>query len=647
MEKKPKTHSDNSELLLAVSGIWAICLLAGFLYFRSEDLGNFKALPGNLTEGQIFGFNGFFESVSGILVAAMIFAGWFGLGRFLSGIIEKKFAGKNVLNTTAPSLDFALSCAAGAGIWSFIWFFLGLFGAYNKIFSVILLIIGLALCMWNFIGRSKSQKHPDKKTDIFGNAAFGLILLLCFAALISAIAPPVAKDTLLYHFSVPQHFIGQGSNAVIEGNIASYLALGTEMHVVWAMLLGSIHSVRVGEIAAGTTVFAFVPILLFTVYGWSRELGSGKTLSILSALLIASIPTGYHIASSGYIDLALALYITLAVYCVARWLQKTEDRWLIYIAIFSGSALAVKLTAAFAIVSIGLVILLQIRKMQGEGSTRITSTTKKVFAMLAGIGVIASPWYLRNFAVTGSPIFPFYMNIWNGTAVGWDVKRSTLFQIINSNYGGTPKSVTDYLVSPFAVSLKAQPELPEFFDGVLGVAFIFGIPLIIWAWRRSLIKTELKYALMVSGMLFIFWLFTSQQLRYLLPVFPVLSVSICFAVNALAGTQKYVKRGFGVILLVISVVNAGVTLAWFARKAPLQVVLGGEARDAYLARNIDYYPYYQLINTRIPSDSKIWLINMRRDTYHIKKPYFSDYMFEDWTLKRMVEASETLFRTTG
>jgi hypothetical protein len=33
---------------------------------------------------------------------------------------------------------------------------------------------------------------------------------------------------------------------------------------------------------------------------------------------------------------------------------------------------------------------------------------------------------------------------------------------------------------------------------------------------------------------------------------------------------------------------------------------------------------------------------MRRDSYYLDRPYFSDYLFEDWTLKKMVwEARST------
>ena len=84
------------------------------------------------------------------------------------------------------------------------------------------------------------------------------------------------------------------------------------------------------------------------------------------------------------------------------------------------------------------------------------------------------------------------------------------------------------------------------------------------------------------------------------------------------------------------------TAAWFCQKAPLRVALGGETRDQYLTRNLDYYPYYQTLNTDAAPDAKVWLINMRRDTYNIERPVFSDYLFEDWTLRKMVWESRTV-----
>jgi hypothetical protein len=72
---------------------------------------------------------------------------------------------------------------------------------------------------------------------------------------------------------------------------------------------------------------------------------------------------------------------------------------------------------------------------------------------------------------------------------------------------------------------------------------------------------------------------------------------------------------------------------------PVRVVLGGEDRPEFLRRRLDYYPYYEVVNRELPPTAKVWLINMRRDTYHLERPYFSDFIFEDYTLTRYVRAA--------
>jgi len=72
---------------------------------------------------------------------------------------------------------------------------------------------------------------------------------------------------------------------------------------------------------------------------------------------------------------------------------------------------------------------------------------------------------------------------------------------------------------------------------------------------------------------------------------------------------------------------------------PTPVVLGGEGRADFLRRRLDYYPYYEVINRELPPTAKVWLIDMRRDSYHLERPYFSDFIFEDYTLTRYVRAA--------
>jgi 4-amino-4-deoxy-L-arabinose transferase-like glycosyltransferase len=404
------------------------------------------------------------------------------------------------------------------------------------------------------------------------------------------------------------------------------------MHTVWAMLVGGLVSERVAEAAAGATIFLFFPLLLMAVYRWMSEIGASKTAGLIAALMVASIPTAFQVASSGYIDIALALYVTLAVYSLSKWSRTGDKGWLVMIAIFLGAALSIKLTALFIFAAFALLILLRARNA-GEQAARIAGGG---FAALALAAVIASPWYLRNWYTTGSPVFPFYMSIWRGEAPGWDVERSNLFQAINSEYGGSNKTPVDYMMTPWRLSVSADREVPRLFDGVLGPAFLFGLPiLIVGVWKFDL-PHDAKLGAAAAGIVFAFWLFSSQQLRYLLPIIPLLALSIAVAAEGISAASRKVGQIWRYGTVALCLTGMLVSTAWFSEKAPLPVVLGGETRDSYLSRNLDYYPFYQQINSDPAPDASVWLINMRRDTYHVNKRVVSDYMFEDWTLKKML-----------
>lgn len=636
MADETKKSSSNAAFLI---GIWSAILVALFVAFRSSDLLKLPSLFGNLGGGPLVGFEGIRDGIVGVAAALLIGVSWIGLGGAVLSMAKVRQIGRR-------SLDISVKAAAGAAIWSLIWFFCGVAGGYFGLVAVGAAAFGLLLAVITLPHVSRPIETEDRPAT-FDKCLFALIAVPLGIAFISALAPPIAKDTLLYHFSVPKAFIEQHGNAFIEGNIASYLALGTEMHVVWGRLLGGMLNERAAEVAGGAVVFMFFPLLLSAVYGWARQAGISIRGALVATLMVAAIPTAYHVASSGYIDLSLALYVTLAVYSLTRWWKTLSTSSMVLMAVFLGGALALKLTAVFVIAAFALVVLLRARDAKNpvaiapgsDADPGSAMSSGKIVAMGFGAlvlaGVIASPWYLRNWAATGSPVFPFYMSIWKGTANGWDVERSNLFQTMNSQYGGADINKTNYLMSPFRVSVAAQPENPELYDGVLGAAFLIGLPILIWAFWKKKLADEFAIAAGVGAIVYLFWLFSSPQLRYLLPIAPLLAVAIVGAIESIfedAGSRAAAKYS----LMAASVVAILTSVAWFCQKAPLRVVLGGETRDQYLTRNIDYYPYYHEINSNTDQGAKVWLINMRRDTYNIDRPVLSDYLFEDWTLRKLV-----------
>lgn len=607
-----------------IVAIWAAALLVVFVSFRSTDLLNLPKLLGNLGGGALFG-SGFVDSLVGAIAAGFVLAAWFGLGSIVSLFLK---VGRR--DGDSHILELARTVGVGSVFWSIVWFFLGIAGLYSTAAAIVVTIIGVLCCVPG-VGRLRSARGESRTPESVSGSDRVIVLLILFTlalAFIAALAPPIAKDTLLYHFALPKAFIASHSNAFVEGNIASYLALGGEMHFVWAMLLGGVYSVRAGEAAAGAIAFLYLPLLLAVVFGWARELNISRRWSLIAVLLVAAIPTVFHSASSGYTDVALAFYAALAVYSLMRWLDGYDTKHLIYLAIFLGGALSIKLTTLFLVAALVLVILLKVRNEGSAGKLAGTAVLALVLAV-----VLASPWYLRTWAATGSPLFPFYLSVWKGEAPGWDVERSNLFQAMNAQYGGVDQAPVNYILAPLRLSLAAQPEDANLYDGVLGAAFLIGLPLIWFGIRRKNDPAASTLA-GVSGIYFLFWLFSSEQIRYLLPIVPLLAVAI--AAPGDSSEDKGTQKAWYYALAFASLLGIGTSLAWFASRSPIRVILGGETRDAYLARQLDYYPYYQILNTDTDANEKVWLINMRRDTYDLDRPYFSDYLFEDWTMRKLV-----------
>ena len=624
--------------VLAVAGAWWLMLAVPFLLNRGEDVGRLPTLLATslarLVHEPVWGRAGI-QSLVGLLIAGLVGLAWYGLGETIVRRVDPAEGESDDI----PVMQVATRSLVGAGAWSLAWFFLGVLPLYRVSVAALALLVGLALA-GRALARGRVTAAAIARSA--GWAALGLVVTGQILALVAALAPPTAKDTLLYHYALPKAWIAVGQAIVIPYNIAGYYPLGVEMHAVWAMLLGAPLGARVAEAAAGATLFLFAPLLAMTVYGWARERGADRTWAAAAALVIAWIPTGYEVAASAYVDLALAGYTALAVRAFGRWWTSGQSRQLAWVAAGVGGALSIKLSAAFLLLPLALLGLLH---ALGTGSqdreTARPSTALTAAGVLGALALgvtLAAPWYVRNWIRTGSPLFPFYLEIWPAEAPGWDLERSRLYETLFSLYGDISGPL-DYLWSPIRLAVAAQPDQPAFYDGVLGIAFIFALPVLAWVlWRRRL-DVELRLAVLVSAGLFVFWLFSSQQLRYLLPAAAGLAVAIAVAGS---GLERGLSRPLCGLVVAGAALGLPVVLAWFLALDPARVVLGGESREAFLARRLDYYPYYQVVNRDLPPTARVWLIDMRRDTYHLDRPAFSDFIFEDYTLTRYVRAATSV-----
>ena len=616
----------------ACTALWGVALIAAFLLNRHYDL---AYLPGwlvrdarELAAHPTFGIDGLLQSCGGVLVAVLVLAAWWGLG----SLILRYVVSRPGLGSRA--LDWGVACLLGAGAWSTIWLFVGLAKLYRAPVALAALGVGLALAVWAWRREETISLARGPRPWL----ACGLVALVTGLTLVSALAPPTANDALLYHLAMPKAYVRSGGLAEVEYNMASYFPLGVELQAVWAMLLGGLVSPRMAEAAAGAALLAFAPLTVLVTYGWARSRQLDRSSSALAALMVATIPSVYFVSAGQGVDVAMAGYAAVAILAAGRWWSTLEAAWLRLMALAVGSALSIKLTAVALAVPLILLVLLRaltIGRSGADGARQSAGATTAMGLGALGVGtLIASPWYIRTWAWTGSPLFPFYSTLWPGQALGWDAGRAGLYESLLAVYGRS-SSVLDYLLSPLYVSVLAQPELPRSYEGALGPAFLLGLPAVVWAFRRKTFDVELRMAALVSGAMFVLWLMGAQVLRYLLAAMPALAVAIAAAAAAAdwgAGAARLLRG----LLLGAAAASALVVVAWFAELDPLAVVLGGEAREQFLTRRLDHYAYYESINRDLPTTARVWLVNTQRDTYHLERPYFADYLFGAYTLTQWV-----------
>jgi hypothetical protein len=625
---------ESSPRVGAVLAIGGVTLAAAFLVHHRDDLARAATAVGGLASfvahHGVARLAGAVASAAGAAIAALIVLAWYGAGTLLLRRSSRPDAGAAV-----GVLAAARATAFGAGLWSLVWFGLGLAGLYTTLTAAVALGLGVALAALG-LRRCRTAERARPRAAAAGRApavAAGTIVVLALgAALVAALAPPTAKDTLQYHMALPKIFADAGALVAVPHNIPSHFPLGTEMHGLWAMLLGRGLDPRVGEAAFGATLFAFFPLLLAVVYGWARQSGAERPWALAAVALVGSVPTVYDVAASAYVDLALAVYVALAIEATARWWGAADARHLGHVALAIGFALAVKLLAVFPLLLVALVLLLRILVARG-GATPARLAIGAGAALAAGVA-LGLPWYVRTWAATGSPLFPFFLEVWPASIDGWDVERSVMLGASITQYG--PADPVLSLMTPVLASFTGYREVPALYEGVLGPAFLAGLLPIAWALRRRLLDTGLVITAAAGVAIVVWWVLSAQLLRYVLPALGPLAVAVAGAAACLARTGV---PGLMPAVLAPAAASLLLALSWFVADAPMLPVLGSEARAEYLGRRLDYYPYYRIVNDTLPPDARVWLINMRRDTYHLERAYFSDYFAEDHTLRRWVETS--------
>ncbi|BDI31424.1 hypothetical protein CCAX7_34750 [Capsulimonas corticalis] len=413
-------------------------------------------------------------------------------------------------------------------------------------------------------------------------------------------------DSLSYHLADPKLFLAAHRIYFIPWEHHSNFAFTAEM---WYTLGLMAHSVPLAKlfhltcaIGASLTIYAI----------GARHLG-GK-VGALAAALFASLPIVFWEAGTAYVDLAATFFVTLTLMALANGILGKDTRWVAIAALMMGLTLSAKATAVATLALFAIAVWAWRNKSLGESVPK-----SLVGAVKWGLTAVAvgSPWFLKSIAYTGNPIYPFYYKIFGGKY--WSADNAATYDAANAHFG-LGRQALDLLLAPYNLIMYPLPghsplsylflgkglgdkPFNDFQSELVALSPLLLAVLFVPAFRKGQTPGLIKALGAFAAVSIVLWFATTQYLRYLLPLVPVL----CLIAAWVLVQMREERTVTGWALTGLAALSFGFSGFVGVRLASLQapVALGQVSNDAYIASGFGAYPALQYVNTQLPSNAKI------------------------------------------
>ncbi len=428
-----------------------------------------------------------------------------------------------------------LSLATGLALWGSLHFVLGLFGWISGWSLGILLLVLGGWGLW---------QHRNQLLDFRSPWAW-----LALPPLILCLYPSVAFDATLYHLPYAEAFY-QGGDLPFMGELRYpvFPQLGELLFLPGWSWLGA-GAARLSQALA----FLATAIILFEGIREKSDPADGK----LAAALWLGTPLALWLGSVAYVDATLTLFVCAGFAVLGR---PTLPRRSLLAGILFGAAAGVKYLGLFFGGVAGIWFLVESWRRR---SIRPTVTYSVVGAAVAG------PWYLRNFWLTGNPLFPFYPKLFGENPWVVNYGSSSLGES-GASLGSSLGEALVFLVrTPW--SSWMDREVFHWAPPIHPLWLILPLFVVLWLGRRSTRPWALL--LLFYGA---FWLTAGRDLRYLLPILPLLCYFSAAELNHWFQDTR-IRGAFIVFALAPSLLWAGYRLY---RQGPPP--LSTKARQAYV-----------------------------------------------------------------
>lgn len=469
----------------------------------------------------------------------------------------------------------ALRFVIGAACLSLLVFLtLALHAAYAWVFLLLGAAI-LALAALLGVHRNWGDRFPPLplwQKALFG-VPFAVFTVLYF---FSAMAPEMSPDGAAYHLALVSRYLRQHGFAHIVTNIYASLSQGVEMLFTFAFAFGR-HS------AAALIHYAFLLALALLMLSYGRRIGR-PLAGIAGALLTYLSPIVGIVASSAYVDAAVAATAFSLFYLLELRSEQKEARLLASIGILAGFGYAVKYTAVVALPYALGVLAWRERKW------------KPLLMVAACALVLIVPWMAKDWVIVQNPVSPFFNQLFPNPYVHVSFEHEYRQYLRTYN-------LANLWTIPLELTIRGQA-----LTGLLGPIFLLA-PVALLALRSSEGRR-----LLAAALVFLVPYPANIGARFLIPALPFVSLAMAMAFEA--------WRPLVAVLILADAVSSWPSVqkrwspyAWTLGRIPFRQALRLESQDHWFGRRYPDYAIAQLIEQKVPPGAHVLAMNGVPEAY--------------------------------
>jgi hypothetical protein len=509
----------------------------------------------------------------------------------------------------------------GLAVWTAFMFTLAATGQLHRwcLLGFCLPWLGLGLLFYRRSDRTPGaagRANPLSRRAIVRGVLLTVIVAPCF---ILAMSPEVAWDASVYHLTLPKLYIGHQGFQSVAFSIYSNWPLNTELLFTAAMLLKD-------YVLATMVHFGFGLLTLYAIYTLCRVFHRREIAWLAMFLFLANQVVLWEL-SVAYIDLAYAFWFVAAFIFMMWWMENRPGRRtaLLLCGLCCGLLAGVKVNGIMGVGALAVLLLLRLVRLNRR---EFWDQAREMLGCFV-LPVIALwlPWLLKAAWYAGNPVYPLLYHGFGG--LDWSATLSAQFAAWQKGIG-MGRTAADYVLLPARVILLGDTGYAHF-DGRICRWWILLIPLmLVYGMRSPLVRR----CLAVSGLFFVLWSVSSQQIRLLIPILPLLAVAAAATIHDLAERIRRPSRReatLSVCVIASALTAVGVNAGNYGRAFDLLKDLherGPAVRQAAI------HPVYRFINESLPADARLLCLNTN-EGFFLNREYLADSCFEasqiaDW-----------------